>query len=132
MKKKYLNQAAKLNKTISYKQTNKSVSEKNIDDVNKVYSKKIQRRIDKMARRSEYYQNKKSHELIEFMKENNFNYLVMEDLNLTSSKTKVKKNSNGICTDQLTSSCDRILHLLNSRQQKMKIVRCHKNRFRTF
>ena len=93
---KIINQAAKLNKTISYKQTNKSVSEKNIDDVNKVYSKKIQRRIDKMARRSEYYQNKKSHELIEFMKENNFNYLVMEDLNLTSSKTKVKKNSNGI------------------------------------
>ena len=93
---KIINQAAKLNKTISYKQTNKSVSEKNIDDINKVYSKKIQRRIDKMARRSEYYQNKKSHELIEYMKENNFNYLVMEDLNLTSNKTKVKKNSNGI------------------------------------
>lgn len=90
---KIINQAAKLNKIISYKQTNKSVSEKNIDDVNKVYSKKIQRRIDKMVRRSEYYQNKKSHKLIEYMKENNFNYLVMEDLNLTSSKTKVKKNS---------------------------------------
>ena len=90
---KIINQAAKLNKTISYKQTNKSVSEKNIDDVNKVYSKKIQRRIDKMVRRSEYYQNKKSHELIEYMKENNFNYLVMEDLNLTSNKTKVKKKS---------------------------------------
>ena len=93
---KIINQAAKLNKTISYKQTNKSVSEKNIDDVNKVYSKKIQRRIDKMVRRSEYYQNKKSHELIEYMKENNFNYLVMEDLNLTSSKTKAKKNSDGV------------------------------------
>ena len=90
---KIINQAAKLNKTISYKQTNKSVSEKNIDDVNKVYSKKIQRRIDKMVRRSEYYQNKKSHELIEYMKENNFNYLVMEDLNLTSNKTKTKKKS---------------------------------------
>ena len=90
---KIINQAAKLNKTISYKQTNKSVSEKNIDDVNKVYSKKIQRRIDKMVRRSEYYQNKKSHELIEYMKENNFNYLVMEDLNLTSNKTKAKKKS---------------------------------------
>ena len=93
---KIINQAAKLNKTISYKQTNKSVSEKNIDDVNKVYSKKIQRRIDKMVRRSEYYQNKKSHELIEYMKENNFNYLVMEDLNLTSSKIKAKKNSDGV------------------------------------
>ena len=90
---KIINQAAKLNKTISYKQTNKSVSEKNIDDINKVYSKKIQRRIDKMVRRSEYYQNKKSHELIEYMKENNFNYLVMEDLNLTSNKTKTKKKS---------------------------------------
>ena len=90
---KIINQAAKLNKTISYKQTNKSVSEKNIDDVNKVYSKKLQRRIDKMVRRSEYYQNKKSHELIEYMKENNFNYLVMEDLNLTSNKTKAKKKS---------------------------------------
>ena len=90
---KIINQAAKLNKTISYKQTNKSVSEKNIDDVNKVYSKKIQRRIDKMVRRSEYYQNKKSHELIEYMKENNFNYLVMEDLKLTSNKTKTKKKS---------------------------------------
>lgn len=90
---KIINQAAKLNKTISYKQTNKSVSEKNIDDVNKVYSKKLQRRIDKMVRRSEYYQNKKSHELIEYMKENNFNYLVMEDLNLTSNKTKTKKKS---------------------------------------
>ena len=90
---KIINQAAKLNKIISYKQTNKSVSEKNIDDVNKVYSKKIQRRIDKMVRRSEYHQNKKSHKLIEYMKENNFNYLVMEDLNLTSGKTKVKKNS---------------------------------------
>ena len=90
---KIINQVAKLNKTISYKQTNKSVSEKNIDDVNKVYSKKIQRRIDKMVRRSEYYQNKKSHELIEYMKENNFNYLVMEDLNLTSNKTKSKKKS---------------------------------------
>lgn len=90
---KIINQAAKLNKTISYKQINKSVSEKNIDDVNKVYSKKIQRRIDKMVRRSEYYQNKKSHELIEYMKENNFNYLVMEDLNLTSNKTKAKKKS---------------------------------------
>ena len=90
---KIINQAAKLNKTISYKQTNKSVSEKNIDDVNKVYSKKIQRRIDKIVRRSEYYQNKKSHELIEYMKENNFNYLVMEDLNLTSNKTKAKKKS---------------------------------------
>ena len=93
---KIINQAAKLNKTISYKQTNKSVSEKNIDNVNKVYSKKIQRRIDKMVRRSEYYQNKKSHELIEYMKENNFNYLVMEDLNLTSSKIKAKKNSDGV------------------------------------
>ena len=93
---KIINQAAKLNKTISYKQTNKSVSEKNIDDVNKVYSKKLQRRIDKMTRRSEYYQNKKSHELIEYMKENNFNYLVMEDLNLTSNKTKAKKNSDGV------------------------------------
>ena len=62
---------------------NMNYTEKNIDDVNKVYSKKIQRRIDKMVRRSEYYQNKKSHELIEYMKENNFNYLVMEDLNLT-------------------------------------------------
>ena len=90
---KIINQAAKLNKTISYKQANKSVFEKNIDDVNKVYSKKIQRRIDKMVRRSEYYQNKKSHELIEYMKENNFNYLVMEDLNLTSNKTKAKKKS---------------------------------------
>ena len=90
---KIINQAAKLNKTISYKQTNKSDTEKNIDDVNKVYSKKIQRRIDKMVRRSEYYQNKKSHELIEYMKENNFNYLVMEDLNLTSNKTKTKKKS---------------------------------------
>ena len=90
---KIINQAAKLNKTISYKQTNKSVSEKNIDDANKVYSKKIQRRIDKIVRRSEYYQNKKSHELIEYMKENNFNYLVMEDLNLTSNKTKAKKKS---------------------------------------
>ena len=90
---KIINQAAKLNKTISYKQTNKSVSEKNIDDVNKVYSKKIQRRIDKMVRRSEYYQNKKSHELIEYMKENNFNYLVMEDLDLKSNKTKTKKKS---------------------------------------
>ena len=90
---KIINQAAKLNKTISYKQTNKSVSEKNIDDANKVYSKKIQRRIDKIVRRSEYYQNKKSHELIEYMKENNFNYLVMEDLNLTSNKTKTKKKS---------------------------------------
>ena len=93
---KIINQAAKLNKTISYKQTNKSVSEKNIDNVNKVYSKKIQRRIDKMVRKSEYYQNKKSHELIEYMKENNFNYLVMEDLNLTSSKIKAKKNSDGV------------------------------------
>ena len=90
---KIINQAAKLNKTISYKQTNKTFSEKNIDDINKVYSKKIQRRIDKMVRRSEYYQNKKSHELIEYMKENNFNYLVMEDLNLTSNKTKAKKKS---------------------------------------
>ena len=93
---KIINQAAKLNKIISYKQTNKSVSEKNIDDVNKVYSKKLQKRIDKMVRRSEYYQNKKSHELIKYMKENNFNYLVMEDLNLKSNKTKIKKNSNGI------------------------------------
>ena len=93
---KIINQAAKLNKIISYKQTNKSVSEKNIDDVNKVYSKKLQKRIDKMVRKSEYYQNKKSHELIKYMKENNFNYLVMEDLNLKSNKTKTKKNSNGI------------------------------------
>lgn len=91
--KKIINQAAKLNKTISYKQTNKAFSEKNIDDANKVYSKKIQKRIDKMKRRSEYYQNKKSHELIEYMKENNFNYLVMEDLDLKSSKTKIKKKS---------------------------------------
>lgn len=93
---KIINQVAKLNKTISYKQTNKSISEKNVDDVNKVYSKKIQRRIDKMVRRAEYYQNYKSHELIEYMKNNNFNYLVMEDLDIKSSKIKTKKNSNGI------------------------------------
>lgn len=93
---KIVNQAAKLNRTISYKQSNKSVSEKNIDEVNKVYSKKIQRRIDKMVRRAEYYQNYKSHELIKYMKNNNFNYLVMEDLNIKSSKTKTKKNANGI------------------------------------
>lgn len=93
---KIINQAAKLNKTISYKQTNKSASEKNVDGVNKVYSKKIQRRIDKMVRRAEYYQNYKSHELIEYMKNNNFNYLVMEDLDIKSSKTKTKKNTNGI------------------------------------
>ena len=93
---KIINQAAKLNKTISHKQTNKSASEKNVDEVNKVYSKKIQRRIDKMVRRAEYYQNYKSHELIEYMKNNNFNYLVMEDLDIKSSKTKTKKNTNGI------------------------------------
>ena len=93
---KIINQAAKLNKVISYKQTNKSVSEKNIDEVNKVYSKKIQRRIDKMVRRAEYYQNYKSHELIKYMKNNNFDYLVMEDLEIKSSKTKTKKNANGI------------------------------------
>lgn len=93
---KIVNQAARLNKTISYKQTNKSASEKNVDEVNEVYSKKIQRRIDKMVRRAEYYQNYKSHELIEYMKNNNFNYLVMEDLDIKSSKTKTKKNSNGI------------------------------------
>lgn len=93
---KIINQAAKLNKTISYKQTNKSVSEKNVDEVNKVYSKKIRRRIDKMVRRAEYYQNYKSHELIEYMKNNNFDYLVMEDLEIKSSKTKTKKNANNI------------------------------------
>ena len=93
---KIINQAAKLNKIISYKQTNKSVSEKNIDEINKIYSKKIQRRISKMVRRAEYYQNYKSHELIKYMKNNNFNYLVMEDLDLKSNKTKVKKNSNDI------------------------------------
>ena len=93
---KIINQAARLNKTISHKQTNKSASEKNIDEINKVYSKKIQRRIDKMVRRAEYYQNYKSHELIEYMKKNNFDYLVMEDLNLKSNKTKTKKNSNDI------------------------------------
>ena len=93
---KIINQAARLNKTMSYKQTNKFVSEKNVDEVNKVYSKKIQRRIDKMARRAEYYQNYKSHELIEYMKNNNFNYLVMEDLDIKSKKTKAKKNANGI------------------------------------
>lgn len=93
---KIINQAAKLKKIISYKQTNKSVSEKNVDEVNKVYSKKIQRRIAKMVRRAEYYQNYKSHKLIEYMKNNNFNYLVMEDLEIKSSKTKTKKNANGI------------------------------------
>ena len=93
---KIINQAAKLNKTISYKQTNKSVSEKNVDEVNKVYSKKIRRRINKMVRRAEYYQNYKSHELIEYMKNNNFNYLVMEDLDIKSSKTKTKKNINNV------------------------------------
>lgn len=93
---KIINQAAKLKKTISYKQTNKSASEKNVDEVNKVYSKKMRRRIDKMVRRAEYYQNYKSHELIEYMKNNNFNYLVMEDLDIKSSKTKTKKNANGI------------------------------------
>lgn len=93
---KIINQAAKLNKTTSYKQTNKSVSEKNVDEVNKVYSKKIQRRIDKMVRRAEYYQNYKSHELIQYMKNNNFNYLVMEDLDIKSSKTKTKKNANNV------------------------------------
>lgn len=93
---KIINQSAKLNKTISHKQTNKSASEKNIDGVNKVYSKKIQRRINKMVRRAEYYQNYKSHELIKYMKNNNFNYLVMEDLEIKSSKTKTKKNANGI------------------------------------
>lgn len=93
---KIINQVAKLNRTISYKQTNKSVSEKNVDEVNKAYSKKIRRRIDKMVRRAEYYQNYKSHELIEYMKNNNFNYLVMEDLDIKSNKTKTKKNSNGI------------------------------------
>lgn len=93
---KIINQAARLNKTISYKQTNKSASEKNVDEVNKVYSKKIRRKIDKMVRRAEYYQNYKSHELIKYMKNNNFNYLVMEDLEIKSSKTKTKKNANGI------------------------------------
>lgn len=93
---KIINQAAKLNKTISHKQTNKSASEKNVDEVNKIYSKKIRRRIDKMVRRAEYYQNYKSHELIKYMKDNSFNYLVMEDLDIKSSKTKTKKNTNGI------------------------------------
>lgn len=93
---KIINQAAKLNKVISYKQTNKATSEKNVDEVNKIYSKKIRRRIDKMVRRAEYYQNYKSHELIEYMKDNNFNYLVMEDLDIKSSKTKTKKNANNV------------------------------------
>ena len=93
---KIINQAAKLNKIISYKQANKSVTEKNVDEVNKVYSKKIRRRIDKMVRRTEYYQNYKSHELIEYMKNNNFNYLVMEDLDIRFNKTKTKKNVNNV------------------------------------
>lgn len=49
-----------------------------------------------MVRRAEYYQNYKSHELIEYMKNNNFNYLVMEDLDIKSSKTKTKKNVNNV------------------------------------
>ena len=93
---KIINQAARLNKAISHKQTNKSVSEKNIDEVNKVYSKKIRRRMNKMTRRTEYYQNYKSHELIKYMKNNGFNYLVMEDLNIKCKKTKAKKNANNV------------------------------------
>ena len=37
---------------------------------------------------NEYFQNYKSHKLIEYMKDNGFNYLVMEDLDIKSNKTK--------------------------------------------
>lgn len=45
-----------------------------------------------MNRRSEFYANKKASELIKYMKENGYDTLVCEDLNIKGSKTKYKKN----------------------------------------
>ena len=72
----------------------------------KPYGKKMLLRQNKNNRRSKWYLEQVANELIKYCKENNYNHIVMENLNLKNTKT-FAKDSNGINYNRVTS----LLHL---------------------
>ncbi len=74
-------------KYISRIQSNKD--KRNLD---KRYGKKAIKRIQKMNRISKYYNDLKSNELVKYCQDNGIKHIVMEDLNLRNSKTRLKRD----------------------------------------
>ena len=72
----------------------------------KFYGKKMLLKIQKNNRRSKWYLEQVVNELIKYCKENNYNHIVMENLNLRNAKT-FAKDSNGINYNRNVS----LLHL---------------------
>ena len=72
----------------------------------KPYGKKMLLRQNKNNRRSKWYLEQVVNELIKYCKENNYNHIVMENLNLKNTKT-FAKDSNGINYNRIVS----LLHL---------------------
>ena len=72
----------------------------------KFYGKKMLLKIQKNNRRSKWYLEQVVNELIKYCKENNYNHIVMENLNLRNAKT-FAKDSNGINYNRIVS----LLHL---------------------
>ena len=72
----------------------------------KPYGKKMLLKIQKNNRRSKWYLEQTANELIKYCKENNYNHIVMENLNLKNTKT-FAKDSNGINYNRVIS----LLHL---------------------
>lgn len=76
-----INKYYRLEKHLTKKQSNKST------EVDKSYSKATIKRINKMNRISKSYNDLKSRELINYCLNNNYNHIVMEDLDLNKSKS---------------------------------------------
>lgn len=72
----------------------------------KPYGKKMLLRQNKNNRRSKWYLEQTANELIKYCKENSYNHIVMENLNLRNTKT-FAKDSNGINYNRVVS----LLHL---------------------
>ena len=79
---------------------------KNLNYNLKPYGKKMLLKIQKNNRRSKWYLEQTANKLIKYCKENNYNHIVMENLNLKNTKT-FAKDSNGINYNRVTS----LLHL---------------------
>ena len=81
-------------------------SNKQLNHNPRPYGKKMLLKINKNNRRSKWYLEQVVNELINHCKENNYNHIVMENLNLKDTKT-FAKDSNGINYNRVTS----LLHL---------------------
>ena len=86
----------------------------------KEYGKKVIKRIQKMNRRSKYFADLKSKELVVHCKENSINHIVMEDLNL-QNKNKFKLKKDGVNYNNIIKT----LHLNDLKNVVKRIANKH-------